>query len=82
MMKPDREPDFVIGQEWWFYWDEMLQYNPLEWHTYEIKNFDDKMHICWLHPADKSWHSYAGHTDVIWDEYVRHITEKNLLRND
>ena len=36
LVKPDREPDFIANEVWYFYWDEMVQYNPKEEICYKL----------------------------------------------
>lgn len=78
----EKEPDLVIGNNWVFYFDEMLQYNVMNEQYFTLAEDTETKELLW---HDRSvWNSYhemmsRHEVSTIWDEYMKYAVEKELL---
>ena len=82
LVKPDREPDFVLGL-WEFFFTEMVQLQASEQRLYKMRVSRTKNELLWFNERYCNWNTYeqdGGESDAVWSAYMDWHVHSILLR--
>ena len=88
--KPSKEPDLVLDETWFFYFDDMVQWNSSEDHCYPIDMIDGEIQFFDDNPdgGTRQWSKYYSYSEdhelsqkqKILNAFESYVAEKILLR--